>query len=250
MAALAVLGTRYRNRSLEHSGFVPHDSGAELKSAAHFHKDIQPILTKYCYDCHGDGMDKGNVAFDEFKSDAELLGKRELWWAVLKNVRAGIMPPAKKPRPPETEKRRLEDWIKYEAFGIDPQDPDPGRVTIRRLNRVEYRNTIRDLMAVEFKAADEFPPDDTGYGFDNIGDVLTISPLLLEKYMQAAETIVASAVPTVSRVVKEVSIAGTQFHGPEGKGNADRLTFYQPATVSHTHTADQVGDYQIGRAHV
>jgi len=167
--------------------------GAEIKAAAHFRKDIQPILTEYCYDCHGDGMDKGNVAFDEFKSDEELLGKRDLWWAVLKNLRAGIMPPAKKPRPPETEKRRLEDWIKYEAFGIDPKDPDPGRVTIRRLNRVEYRNTIRDLMGIDFKAAEEFPPDDTGYGFDNIGDVLTVSPLLLEKYMQAAETIVAGS---------------------------------------------------------
>ena len=174
--------------------FCPRASGAEIKAATHFRKNIQPILTKYCYDCHGDGMDKGNVAFDELKSDEELLGKRDLWWAVLKNLRAGLMPPAKKPRPPEKEKRRLEDWIKYEAFGIDPKNPDPGRVTLRRLNRVEYRNTIRDLMGIEFKAAEEFPPDDTGYGFDNIGDVLTVSPLLLEKYMQAAETIVAVAV--------------------------------------------------------
>src|SRR5439155_11037532 len=178
--------------------FCPRASGAEIKAAAYFRKDIQPILAEYCYDCHGDGMDKGNVAFDELKSDEELLGKRDLWWAVLKNLRAGLMPPAKKPRPPEKEKRRLEDWIKYEAFGIDPKNPDPGRVTLRRLNRVEYRNTIRDLMGIEFKAAEEFPPDDTGYGFDNIGDVLTVSPLLLEKYMQAAETIVAAAVPTVA----------------------------------------------------
>ena len=223
----------------------PCVSGAEFKAAAHFRKDIQPILTEHCYECHGEGMDKGNVAFDEFKSDDELLGKRDLWWAVLKNLRAGIMPPAKKPRPPEAEKRRLEDWIKYEAFGIDPKDPDPGRVTIRRLNRVEYRNTIRDLMGTDFKAADEFPPDDTGYGFDNIGDVLSVSPLLLEKYMKAAETIVAAAVPTVAKVVQETGIAGAEFHGPEGKGNGERLTFYQPAAVSHTHKADRAGDYRL-----
>ena len=227
------------------TALCPRAWGAEIKAAAHFRKDIQPILTEYCYDCHGDGMDKGNVAFDEFKSDEELLGKRDLWWAVLKNLRAGIMPPAKKPRPPETEKRRLEDWIKYEAFGIDPQDPDPGRVTIRRLNRVEYRNTIRDLMGIDFKAAEEFPPDDTGYGFDNIGDVLTVSPLLLEKYMQAAETIVAAAVPTVAMVVREGSIAGTEFQAPEGKGNGDRLTFYQEAKVSHMHKVEQAGDYRL-----
>src|SRR5438552_14494220 len=216
--------------------FCPRASGAEIKAAAHFRKDIQPILKEYCYDCHGDGMDKGNVAFDEFKSDEELLGKRDLWWAVLKNLRAGIMPPAKKPRPPETEKRRLEDWIKYEAFGLAAQDPDPGRGTIRRLNRVEYRNTIRDLMGIDFKAAEEFPPDDTGYGFDNIGDVLTVSPLLLEKYMQAAENIVAAAVPTVAMVVREGNIAGTEFHALESKANGDRLTFYQEAKVSHMHT--------------
>jgi len=227
------------------TAWCPRAWGAELKAAAHFRKDIQPILTEYCYDCHGDGMDKGNVAFDEFKSDEELLGKRDFWWAVLKNLRAGIMPPAKKPRPPETEKRRLEDWIKYEAFGIDPQDPDPGRVTIRRLNRIEYRNTIRDLMGIDFKAAEEFPPDDTGYGFDNIGDVLTVSPLLLEKYMQAAETIVAAAVPTAARVVREGSIAGTEFQAPEGKGNGDRLTFYQEAKVSHRHNVEQAGDYRL-----
>src|SRR5213083_2300144 len=206
------------------TALCPRAWGAEIKAAAHFRKDIQPILTEYCYDCHGDGMDKGNVTFDEFKSDEELLGKRDLWWAVLKNLRAGIMPPAKKPRPPETEKQRLEDWIKYDAFGIDPKDPDPGRVTIRRLNRIEYRNTIRDLMGTDFKAAEEFPPDDTGYGFDNIGDVLTVSPLLLEKYMQAAETIVAAAVPTVAKVVQEKSIPGAAFRDPASEGTGERLS--------------------------
>ena len=75
--------------------------------------------------------------------------------------------------------------------------------TIRRLNRAEYRNTIRDLVGYDFKAEEEFPPDDSGYGFDNIADVLSVSPLLLEKYIQAAEAIVAAAVPTVSRLIPE-----------------------------------------------
>ncbi|HKS37592.1 MAG TPA: DUF1587 domain-containing protein, partial [Verrucomicrobiae bacterium] len=132
---------------------------AENPAAAHFRKDVQPILVEYCYDCHGEGMNKGKVAFDEFKSDAELLGKHDLWSKVLKNLRGGLMPPEKKPRPSAEEVRRLEKWIKQEAFGIDPKDPDPGRVTIRRLNRVEYRNTIRDLMGFDFKVDDELPPD-------------------------------------------------------------------------------------------
>src|SRR5436190_17981579 len=92
--------------------------GAKNPAGAHFRKEVQPILVLCCYDCHGDGMDKGKVAFDEFKSDDELLGKRDLWWEVLKNLRAGIMPPETKPRPSADERWRLETWIKQDAFGI------------------------------------------------------------------------------------------------------------------------------------
>jgi hypothetical protein len=224
----------------------PRLAGAPAVAAAeHFRKDIQPVLVEYCYDCHGEGMNKGKVAFDEFKSDEELLGNRNLWLAVLKNIRARLMPPERKPRPSPEEIKRLEMWIKRDAFGIDPADPDPGRVTLRRLNRTEYHNTIRDLMGFDFKADDEFPPDDTGYGFDNIGDVLTVSPLLLEKYMQAAETIVAAAVPTMAKIVPEKSIPGNAFRVPEGEGNADRLSFYKATKVSHVHRVEQAGDYRL-----
>src|SRR2546426_421370 len=85
------------------AAFSARARGAELPAAAHFRKDVQPILEKYCSDCHADGMNKGGVAFDEFKSDDALLGKHDLWLAVLKNVRAGLMPPEKKPRPSAEE---------------------------------------------------------------------------------------------------------------------------------------------------
>src|SRR5471030_211891 len=100
---------------------------AELSGAAQFHKDVEPILTQYCSDCHADGAKKGGVAFDELKSDEALL-KPDLWLHALKNTRAGLMPPRKKPQPTPEEQQTLERWIKYSAFGIDPQDPDPGRV--------------------------------------------------------------------------------------------------------------------------
>ena len=103
--------------------------------AARFRDHIEPVLSEYCYDCHGEGSKKGKVAFDEFKSHDELLAQRDLWLAVLKNVRAGLMPPEKKPRPSDEERKTLEAWIKTDVFGIDPRDPDPGRVTVRRLNR-------------------------------------------------------------------------------------------------------------------
>ena len=178
---------------------------ASAEEALQFQKDIQPILEDNCYDCHGEGKKKGDVAFDELKDP---LQNRDLWYKVLKNVRTGLMPPAKKPRPSAEERATLEKWIKYAALGLDAEQPDPGRVTVRRLNRIEYRNTIRDLTGFDFKVEEELPPDDTGYGFDNIGDVLSISPLLLEKYMQAAEAIVTGAVPRVSRVVAEQAITG------------------------------------------
>ena len=156
------------------------------------------------------------------------------------------MPPAGKPRPSDQELALLADWIKREVFGVDSRDPDPGRVTIRRLNRVEYRNTVRDLTGFDFKAEEEFPPDDTGYGFDTIGDVLTVSPLLLEKYMQAAESIVAAAVPTVSRLVAERTYRGTEFRSAvAGAGNGDRMSAYKKAKVSRLYSADADGDYRF-----
>src|SRR5947209_10473198 len=175
---------------------------ADPPAVTDFQKTVQPILKQYCYDCHGDGEKKGGIAYDELKTTDQILN-HDLWLKVLKNTRAGLMPPLKKPRPSPDQQQALEKWIKYEAFGIDPKDPDPGRVTVRRLNRVEYKNTIHDLMGIEYNAEVEFPPDDTGYGFDNIGDVLTVSPMLLEKYLGAAKSIVAQAVPVVDRVMPE-----------------------------------------------
>ena len=222
-----------------------HGATTGTDRAVEFRKDIQPILSQYCSDCHFDGALKGNVALDEFKSDDALLANHDLWFRVLKNVRAGIMPPRKEPQPAADEKARLAQWIKYGPFGIDPKNPDPGRVTIRRLNRVEYRNTIRDLMGVDYNTTEEFPPDDTGYGFDTIGDVLSVSPLLLEKYMQAAEAIVIQAVPRVGKLPPETSIAGKQFRPADGAADSERLSFYKPAAVAATFKAEHEGEYHL-----
>jgi hypothetical protein len=138
---------------------------------------------------------RGKLAFDSYDTEQALIDDHQLWLAVLKNVRANVMPPHNRRQPSPEDRQALEDWIKHEAFGIDPARPDPGRVTLRRLNRIEYRNTVKDLTGIDYNTLEEFPPDDTGYGFDTVGDVLTVSPLLLEKYIQAAETIVNKAVP-------------------------------------------------------
>src|SRR5271165_7007301 len=111
------------------------------------------------------------------------------------------MPPGTNSHPTQAQQQVLSGWIKTAVFKFDAQNPDPGRVTLRRLNRIEYRNTIRDLMGVDYDTDTEFPADDTGYGFDDIGDVLTVSPMLLEKYVTAAKEIISQAVPTDSKVI-------------------------------------------------
>jgi hypothetical protein len=218
---------------------------SEQPVVARFQAGVKPLLVKYCYDCHGDGLDKGKVAFDGFKSHQEMLGKRDLWLAVLKNVRAGLMPPEKKDRPTADELHVLENWIERDVFRIDPGNPDPGRVTLRRLNREEYRNTVRDLMGFDYKVQDELPPDDTGYGFDNIGDVLTTSPMLIEKYMQAAETIVAGAVPRVGRVVEVRTFNGNAFRNADGKGKGERHSFYEETKLWRAFKVDHAGSYRV-----
>jgi hypothetical protein len=227
-------------------------STTESSAVTHFQEGIRPVLSQYCFDCHADGANKGGIAFDELKTEDAILN-HELWQKVLKNVRAGIMPPQKKPHPTLEDRKKLEEWIKYEAFGIDPKNLDPGRVTVRRLNRTEYRNTIRDLMGVDYDTDQEFPPDDTGYGFDDIADVLTISPILLEKYVDAAKTIVANAVPTTSTVIPETIISGRSFSGSSGTNSSSSkapkgsltLSFYEKAAISNVFQAVHSGNYDI-----
>lgn len=163
--------------------------------AQRYRQQVQPLLETHCFDCHGNGSHEGGHAFDEFKSDEELIGDTKRWLAVLRNVRSGVMPPAGEGRLSADERRQLFEWIEQDVFAIDPAAPDPGRVTLRRLNRIEYRNTVRDLTGIDFDTTNEFPPDDAGYGFDNIGDAMSISPLLMEKYFAAAHTMATQISP-------------------------------------------------------
>ncbi len=221
-----------------------------------FEKEVQPILVRYCFDCHGDGADKGGVRLDAFASDQAMRQEQGLWLDVLKNVRAGMMPPARKPQPSETERQILESWIKADVFRTDPKNLDPGRVTVRRLNRVEYRNTIRALLGVEFDTTAEFPPDDTGRGFDNIADVLTVSPMLLEKYLAAARTIVDRAVPVEPFVPARMVLPGRDFRRPDPvpdpvSGPASRssgpavLSYYQSAMATNAVEIGSAGKYRL-----
>ena len=162
-----------------------------------FRASVLPVLKSYCFDCHGDGAKKGDFSLDGFSDTASVHQDRKSWENVLQNLRSGAMPPVKrKSQPTQSERERVVKWIEDELFPVDCNNPDPGRVTVRRLNRTEYNNTIRDLMGIDFRPAEDFPQDDVGYGFDNIGDVLSMPPLLLEKYVTASEQVLDEAIVT------------------------------------------------------
>lgn len=224
----------------------PGSTPADTRTASpRYTEEIQPLLEQYCYACHGLGAKKGGVTLDAFDDEEAAKGETKLWLAVLENVRSGLMPPADEPQLSAEDRRRLEGWIKYGAFAIDPADPDPGRVTVRRLNRVEYRNTIRDLLGVDYDTTGEFPPDDSGHGFDNIGDVLTLSPLLFEKYLAAAAAIIDEAVPKVPKVAPHTTVPGGTFR-PQGKeGREGVLSYYEPATLAATAEVPHEGRYRL-----
>ena len=116
------------------------------------------------------------------------------------------MPPPDYAELDDNDKATLEQWIKQDVFCFDPSQPDPGKTTLRRLNRREYHNTIRDLLGIDFNTEQNFPPDDTGHGFDNLGDVLKVSPLHLEKYIKAARRIADEAVEKAARQPKDESL--------------------------------------------
>lgn len=166
-----------------------------------FHEKLQPFVKQYCHECHSADEPQAGLDFTQYKNEDELIkGKpREEWEKVLAMLETGAMPPPDMEQPPDAVRLELVAWLEDKLFNLDcDMIDDPGRVTIRRLNRAEYNNTIRDLLGVDFNPADDFPSDDVGYGFDNIGDVLSLSPLLMEKYLDAAEQITGQAIPVVN----------------------------------------------------
>ncbi len=207
---------------------------------------IEPILVAHCYDCHGDGMDKGDFAMDDFKSVPEHLANFDVWFEIWKNVRSNLMPPADKPQLKSEEKEKLLAFIESAVFKIDRTNPDPGRVTIRRLNREEYRYTIKDLLKIDFKVEDILPADDTGYGFDTIGDVLSISPLLMEKYLEAATLIVEKAVPLNGPDIVEWWYDAKGFKDERSKDwSADWMPFDHARKMQAKQYVSYDGEYEL-----
>lgn len=161
---------------------------------------LQGVLTKSCGECHSGDAAEGGWNLAAYSDDQSVHKDRKRWERVLELISGGIMPPPEAPALESGDKQQLIAGLEYLLFEQPCQGPpDPGRVTIRRLNRVEYNNTIRDLIGLDLRPADQFPSDDVGYGFDNIGDVLSLPPLLMEKYLDAAELVSRKAILAIDR---------------------------------------------------
>lgn len=204
---------------------------------------ISPLVEKYCIDCHSGGEAEAGLSFEPLLESQEVNQHRKAWQKVLKQLRDGTMPPEDADVPTDQERSAASEWIEAELNSFDCSDPQrPGHVTLRRLNRVEYRNTIRDLLGVEFDPTETFPRDTLGYGYDNIGDVLSLSPLLVEKYLDAAGGIAAEAAIAVEAPTEKVWRNSLAWRGEVVHWTAYFLSraYRRPATTEEVERAMQL----------
>jgi len=151
------------------------------------------VVDKYCVSCHNQRLKTSGLALDTAEL-SDVAAHPEVWEKVIRKVGAGMMPPAGVPRPDDAAKRALISRLEGVLDNAAKARPNPGRPLVHRLNRAEYANAIRDLLAVELDVSSMLPPDDSSGGFDNNADVLGLSPVLLESYLTAAERITALAI--------------------------------------------------------
>jgi hypothetical protein len=158
--------------------------------------DVAPLLERYCLSCHDAETAKGGVTLSAAPTAEEFARDIKMWRTVTQQVHERAMPPVGKRQPTEEERRALVDWVRRRLSEHQPNSRDPGRVTIRRLNRDEYNHTIRDLTGIDTRPADAFPADGAGGGgFDNNADTLFVPAVLLEQYLRAAGDVLDRADP-------------------------------------------------------
>lgn len=163
---------------------------SSVTASERFVQSVKPFLATHCVRCHSGDEAEAGIDFIKYQDSSRIQTDYDLWEKVRRLIRDRQMPPSEETQPTDAELAAILGDLtgQLEAFDC-ASDQHPGRVTLRRLNKAEYNNTIRDLVGLDLDVAKDFPSDDVGEGFDNIGDVLTIPPVLLEKYLAAAQTI-------------------------------------------------------------
>ncbi len=184
-------------------GMASAAGAAESTAAAlggRYQHDVKPLLATYCAGCHNLEKHKGDLDLGVYAADGEALRARRLWKKVATKVADGDMPPEDEAKQPSADERQvIRGWIAA-LKALD--HPDAGPSTLHRLNRAEYRNSIRDLLGLDYQAGADFPKDDVSDGFDNIAETLSLSPFLMEKYLVAADDILERALLADSVVLR------------------------------------------------
>ncbi len=199
-AALTVDTLRAQENSQPNSAPVASDPAPN--AASDHSATALKALSTYCYDCHRGQNAEGGVRVDFLEGD-KLEENVTLVDKILLVLKEQQMPPADAEQPDDTQRVQLIEWLEQRLRQFDCGTVNrPGRVTLRRLNRIEYNNTVRDLTGLDLQLANDFPSDDVGNGFDNIGDVLSIPPILMEKYLDAARRIAAETIKSPEAFAK------------------------------------------------
>ena len=190
------------NRASAQSAQVAVNAPATATTAA---SDLTPadhkkMLMQYCTGCHNDRLKTAGMSVVPLNAD-NLQADQATWEKILRRVSLGEMPLRGAPRPPKERLDQFTHWLESTLDAQAAAKPNPGRATIRRMNRTEYANAVRDLLALDVDFTKDMPADDTGYGFDNIADVLTVSPTLMDRYITVAGKVARMATGQASRRV-------------------------------------------------
>ncbi len=213
-----------------------------------FKKKIEPILASACNDCHSGDEAAGGLALSYFETAKSITKERHTFGKVMARLKIGDMPPADAEPLSDADRKLLLEWLDSLLFDVDcGKSINPGSVTLRRLTKYEYRNTIRDLIGVDYPKAEEFPGDDVGYGFDNIGDVLNMPPLLMEKYIAAAEEIsqMAIALPEQGPSISNTYPLERFKIDKGGRVTATEISMYSQAFIEFEENAPWNGVFHL-----
>ncbi|MDP6581732.1 MAG: DUF1592 domain-containing protein [Vicinamibacterales bacterium] len=225
--------------SVAYPGAVPREQpGAAAAGAI----PDQALIDRYCLGCHNDRALRGGLSLEGAALD-NVAGHTDVWERALRKLRAGAMPPNGAPRPDEAAYAGLRAYLETELDTIAAAAPNPGRTeTFRRLNRTEYRNAIRDLLALDVDVAALLPRDDASFGFDNVG-VIELSPTLMERYLAAAQKISRLAVGSMAIVPGSRVV--TLRPDLTQEGHLEGLPFGTRGGASVEHTFPLDGAYEI-----
>lgn len=209
-----------------------------------FKKSIKPLVDQFCLPCHNGPDSPKGVDLSQLSNIDGIIKDPARYEKVISIVRSQVMPPPSMDQPSKDQREEIVGWIQR-VLASQCDLNNPGKVTIRRLNRAEYNNTIRDLVGLDYNPAKDFPSDDIGNGFDNIGDVLSISPLHLEKYMAAAREISERAIRVDEVKTYRAAFDTAKLGENSRRGSDNEIVFFSNDIIKLPVDVESDGQYMV-----